>query len=232
MNTNIFADMDRLLYQNEVVERHTFYQLKFFVIGSEPTNQAKMQCCLRELKTRRLSLENIQRETEELKDQRTLLNFELDRIAIADPVDSQGIDLCEIEEVEQFEKEREIEIRGLKRKIKNNERQMYDLQRKFKYVLEECQFFVSAFNDINEKEAIKPWDDLTVQQEYLDAKFGKELRTRIILGQPLDHELVKAIEELHDEANTKKQVMQLIVQQQQLQKKFGLDKPEIILDKQ
>ena|ERR1022692_129025 len=226
---NVFDDMDKIL-QNEVVERHTYYQLKFFVVGSEPTNQSKMQCCLRELKTRRLSLENIQQEVEDLKDKTTILQMELEKVSIESATDERGIDLMEIDDIERFEKEREIEIRGLKRRIRANERQVSELGKKFKYITEECQFFVTAFRQVEEEEELKPWDSLEVQKEYWDAKLGKEFKSRIILGQPLDREIVKAIEQLHDDADTKQQVMQLIQKQNEFNKRHMIAETKVEID--
>lgn len=221
---DILSDIDKVL-QNEIVERHTFYQLKFFVLGSEPTIQAKLQCCLRELKSRRLQLESLGREMDELSDQNIAFQAEADRIAAEQPTDENGIDLLG-DAVEQFEQEREVELRGVRRRLSHNTRQLVELQRKFKYVTEECQFFVTAFRQLEQEEKIKPWDDLEVQKEYWDAKLGQEFRTRLILGQPLDHELVKAIGQLHDDAPTKQAVLQLMQKQEEFNRQHGLPMPE------
>ena len=61
--SELMTAMDDLL-KNEVVQRHSYFQLKYFLIGKEPTNQAKMWQCLRELKTRRQSLKAISLEIE------------------------------------------------------------------------------------------------------------------------------------------------------------------------
>lgn len=218
---DLFADMDKIL-QNEIVERHTFYQLKFFVLGSEPTTQAKLQCCLRELKSRRLQLEALSREVEDLRDQNALLQYEVDRIEGEEPTDESGIDLADKEAIDRFENEREIELRGVRRRIGVNTRQIVELQKKFKYVSEECQFFITAFGQLEAEEKLKPWDDLDVQKEYWNAKLGRELRGRLVLGQPLDNELVRAIEELHDDAEAKQTLLQLMSQQEEFNRKHGV----------
>lgn len=225
---DIFADMDKILL-NDVVERHTFYQLKFFVLGAEPTVQAKLQCCLRELKSRRLQLEAISREVEDLRDQNTMLQLEVERITNEEPTDADGMDLADKASLERFERDREIELRGVKRRINANSRQLFELQRKFKFVSEECQFFVTAFGQLEAEEKLKPWDDLDVQKEYWDTKLGNELRTRIILGQPLDSELVRAINELHDDSKTKQTVLQLMQKQEEFNRANGLPMPDAVL---
>lgn len=230
---DIFTDMDKILL-NDVVERHTFYQLKFFVLGAEPTIQAKLQCCLRELKARRLQLESLSREIEDLRDQNTLLQFEVERIANENPTDSEGMDLADKVSVERFDQDREIEVRGVKRRINANARQIFELQKKFKYTSEECQFFITAFGQLENEEKLKSWDDIEVQKEYWDAKLGAEFRTRLIVGQPLDCELIRAINELHDDSPTKQMVLQLMNKQEEFNRVNGLPMPEatIAIDKQ
>jgi hypothetical protein len=221
---DIFADIDKILL-NEVLERHTFYQLKFFVLGAEPTIQAKLQCCLRELKSRRLQLESISREVEDLRDQNIMLQLDVERITNEEPTGTFGIEVSK-EALQRFEQDREVELRGVKRRSNANSRQIFELQRKFKYVSEECQFFVTAFTQLEGEEKLKPWDDLDVQKEYWDAKLGSEFRTRLIVGQPLDCELVRAINELHDESPTKQAVLQLMNRQEEFNRANGLPMPE------
>ena len=55
MNQELIAQLDEVL-KNEPVNRHSYVQLKYFLIGKEPTIQAKMWQCIKELKTRRDSL--------------------------------------------------------------------------------------------------------------------------------------------------------------------------------
>jgi len=226
--SDVFTEMDKVL-QNEVVERHTFYQLKFFVLGAEPTTQAKLQCCLRELRSRRLNIAAMNREVEELQDQNQLFQMQLERIANETPTDSNGMELKDQDEIERFEKERQIELRSIQRKKTANEWSIFELQRKIRFIIEEVQFFVSAFHQLREQEPLKSWDSVDVQKEYWDAKLGREFKTRLILGQPLDSELVKAIEELHDGASTKQAILQLMERQEEFNRTHGLPMPEAVL---
>lgn len=223
--SDVFAEMEKIL-QNDTIERHTFYQLRFFVLGAEPTIQAKLQCCLRELRSRRMTIASVNREVEELNDQNQILTMQIEKIANEFPTDSGGIELTDQEDIERFEKERSLEMRGLMRKKTANEWQVFELQRKLRFLIEECQFFVSAFHQLRAEEPLKNWDSIEVQKEYWDAKLGHEFRTRLILGQPLDSELVKAIEELHDEAHTKKSIQQLMQQQEKFNRDNGIPMPE------
>ena len=74
MERNLREEIKELL-KNEVAQRHSYFQLKYFLIGKEPTYQSKMWQCLRELKTRYDSLEAIDLEREEVKDKIELLDI-------------------------------------------------------------------------------------------------------------------------------------------------------------
>jgi hypothetical protein len=208
----LLSQVDEIL-KNEVPDRHSFFQLKHFIVDNEPTIQAKMQACLQELKTRRTSLENMTLEIQDLQDQNALLSLEVESVeadGADDPVEARR---------------HEILARQLRRKALRNDRQIVELQRKGKSLAEECQFFVEAFNQLLSQEPLKRWDDVAVQQEYWDAKLGNTLKTRLILGLPLDEELVKAALSLPDASTTRKNVRQLIEAQQELNARAGL--PEV-----
>jgi hypothetical protein len=71
---NLMKDeIDELLKTNNINQRHSYFQLKYFLIGKEPTLQSKMWQCLRELKTRSESLKNIVLENDDLKDKIEIL---------------------------------------------------------------------------------------------------------------------------------------------------------------
>jgi hypothetical protein len=56
------------IIKNKVPSRHTCFQLNFFILGKEPTHQAKLRRCVEELKVKINSVENIDLEIEELKE--------------------------------------------------------------------------------------------------------------------------------------------------------------------
>ena len=66
--SDIMEEMRDLLSQQEISQRHSYFQLKYFLIGKEPTYQSKMWQCLRELRNRVESLDNMSLEIDELKD--------------------------------------------------------------------------------------------------------------------------------------------------------------------
>jgi len=78
-NKMTLMDEMSVLLAQDVAQRHSYFQLKYFLIGKEPTNQSKMWQCLRELKSRKESLKSILLEREDLKDKLELLDINAKR---------------------------------------------------------------------------------------------------------------------------------------------------------
>lgn len=196
------------LLKNACPERHSFFQLKHFLIDTEPTNQSKLQVCLRELRSRCNSLKNLAREKEEIADKNELAAIELERIA------DNAYDMDD-KESEYQNRERVIITRQLKRKMDDNTKKISELEETEKYMNEECQFFIQAFNQLVAIEPLKVWDDLEVQKQYWDSKIGHMLKLRLILGIPLDEELIKSALALHEDSETRKRTENLLASTQQ-----------------
>ena len=81
------------LLKNEVVSRHSYFQLKYFLIGKEPTNQAKMWQCLRELKARQEILNSVDLQLEEEKDPKKKAAIDVKFKALTDPYFKATADL-------------------------------------------------------------------------------------------------------------------------------------------
>ena len=79
--SDIMEEMRDLLSQQEISQRHSYFQLKYFLIGKEPTYQSKMWQCLRELRNRVESLDNMSLEIDELKDKIEILDISKNRIS-------------------------------------------------------------------------------------------------------------------------------------------------------
>ena len=75
----LMVEMKEIL-KNEIAERHSYFQMKYFIINKEPTIQSKMWQCLREIKTRHESLESIMLEIDEGKDNLELIDINIDKI--------------------------------------------------------------------------------------------------------------------------------------------------------
>ena len=181
-------EIDKIL-ENQKQERHSIFQLKYFLIGKEPTNQAKMWRCIDELKARKQSTDAIKLEIEDANDDLELLNMKEAAITETTAVEQQ------------------IARRKLKRKIAATESRLSELAQRLKGIEEESSFLVKAFNSINQIEELKPFDDLESQKNYWSEKLGQELNLRLLLGMALDMELVKTILALHSESTTKQELL-------------------------
>lgn len=205
----IISEIEQLL-KNACPKRMSFFQLKHFIVDIEPTNQAKLQVCLRELRTRCDSLKNIQKEHEEISDKNELASIELQRLAYHCDEDNVSD-----EEAMLQQKERAIINRQLNRKIEDNKKKIEELKETAKNINEEAQFFIQAFNQLVAIEPLKVWDDLDVQKQYWDSKIGNMLKLRLILGLPLDEELIKSALALPTESETRKKTENLLAATQQ-----------------
>lgn len=164
-------------------ERATFFQLKYFVIGKEPTIQAKLQSCLRELNSRKNTIESISIELEEEFDNIELLKISLEK------------------------EESEIQKRKTIRQILAKEKRIESLRKTLKGAEEEANFIIEMFEYINTLEELKDWDDFTVQEEYWNARLTQEFQSRLISGLPVDAEIMKTILALPDKTPIKSKLL-------------------------
>jgi len=174
MEQNVNLIIKNIL-QNEVVERHSYFQLKHFLIGKEPTIQSKLWRCIREIKIRQDSIDAINLEIEDVKDDIELieLSLKINKDAVTD--------------------EQAIKNRKNKRKIQSFEKRLYDLNQKLKNIIEECDFLANSFSELEKIEKLKNFDDTEEQNKYWEAKLTEELNAKLISGTPPDAELIKTI---------------------------------------
>ncbi len=64
---DLVEKLDKVL-DRRVVNRHSMFQLKHFVIGKEPTNQRRLWRCLEEMKVRREGLSGLKTQMDETAD--------------------------------------------------------------------------------------------------------------------------------------------------------------------
>ena len=196
MSTELIKKMDDLL-KNDVVSRHSYFQLKYFLIGKEPTNQAKMWQCLRELKLRKDNLKNLLLQIEEEKDK-----LELHEINI---IKLNKLKDQEIDEI--TAKELVVKQRQLNRAIEGVKNTILDLQEKQRFIEEECEFFLQTYNNIEKIEPIKNFDDIDAQKEYWGTKLLEKMNLKILLENNIDIELVETVLSLPDDIPIKQQVL-------------------------
>lgn len=177
---------------NNVPLRHTFFQLNFFVLGKEPTHQAKMRKCVEELRARKGSVESCRMEIHDIQDRSALMEIEFAKSNFPTT------------------EEADIRRRMLTRRLHQNERDIAKLEETIKNTEEEMVFFVEAFNRLNQIEAFKQWDDISVQAEYWNAKLTEEVNHRLVMQMPIDFEIVRTVLALPHETPVKKKVAALI----------------------
>jgi len=195
------------LSKNEIPQRHTYFQLKYFLIGNEPTNQSRMWQCLRELKTRRDSISSIHLEIEETKDKIELMEIEKERFI----VEKQRINAVGTGAEELHYKELNIKIRQNDRKTEACQQNLIQLEERKKGILEECKFFAEVFANIEKIEKLKNFDDFDVQKEYWQAKLSRKLDLKLLNGNQIDSELIDTIMALPEDMPIKMSISNLLL---------------------
>lgn len=200
-------DLDRVdkVLEAEVAQRHSLFQLKYFVIGKEPTIQSKMWQCLRELKGRREALAAIDRETEEAHDQLEMISIESERHAfkVASYAESpMGGKIAELEAREQA-----LVSRKLIRQKAAAEARIGQLAERRKWTEQEAEFFLETFETLSGSEELKNFDDLESQKRYWGERLASKLNLKMLLHAPLDTELVETVMALPDDVPVKQNVM-------------------------
>jgi hypothetical protein len=214
---NLMKDeIDELLKTNNINQRHSYFQLKYFLIGKEPTLQSKMWQCLRELKTRSESLKNIVLENDDLKDKIEILDISVKRILY----DMKNHKISDEFLAELFLKESEIKVRQAERQKNSLEISIKELAERERGIKEECKFFLEVFKNLEKIEPIKHFDDLESQKEYWHEKLSQKINLKILTQGSIDSEIVETIIALPDDVKIKQQTLQTLnlKQNEQLQK--------------
>lgn len=198
----LLAEIDTVL-KNEPASRHSYFQLKYFLIGKEPTNQGKMWQCLRELKTRRESLSSIELEVEETKDRLELLDIKVEKIKTP-TMNSFGIDSPDDE---LFKREQVIKLRQAERQRLAIEASLQTLAERKKWLEEESKFFLETFKSIQKIEPLKPFDNIEAQKQYWGEKLAQKLNLKMLTSNQLDSDLIETIVALPDDVPLKKQTL-------------------------
>lgn len=170
---NLFKKIDQVIAKTPEA-RHSYFQLKYFVLGKEPTTQSKMWQCLRELKSRKENIDTTNLEIEEIQDQLELLTINK-------------------ENIKPESKEDQIKLRMLNRKQLILTKNLQNLEEKVKFLTQEAKFFLQAFENLEQVEPLKDYDNLEVQKEYWNEKLLQEINLKMLLSQPLDVEITKTI---------------------------------------
>lgn len=202
MTSEVYEEAKNLLIKTEpaISHRHTFFQLKHFIIGKELTTQAKMQKCLKEIEARVESINGMHLSIEEAEDDLELLNLKI--LNLEKKKEKKGIN-------KQY---KDIQIRKLNRKKTLLSNSMQNINKKLKETEEEVSFFTSAFKQLEKIEPLRKYDDLESNQQFWNENFGQELQLRLLLQKPLDLELVKCILALNKESPIRIEMLKILDQ--------------------
>lgn len=204
MSTELIEKVDAILKKAEMPDRHTFFQLEKFVVGKEPTGQGQLWQVVRELQSRKETVDSYRKDLADAEDNLELFDIRIERL-------SREIRHIAAEEAGNFSdleiQEREINIRKLQRDKEALIKSARKVNNKLKCILEEMAFLATGYEKILEHigEA-KPLDDEASQKEYWNERLLEEFNLRVILKRPLDPDFVKTVMALHDEAPVKKHV--------------------------
>lgn len=191
---------NKVLDKGSLSSRHSKYQLKHFIVNAEPTHQGRLWQCLKEIDARKESLLQLQNEK---------FDFE-DRVA----VEQINIEILqrdiEKESDELEDKKKKINLRRAQRSFEALKKTGGKIDDKVKAVIEELDFFIISFNQLDKIEPLKEYDDFAAQSEYWSNKFAIELQVRDLFGMPLDPEIIKSILLLDDNAKIKQNLIKQI----------------------
>lgn len=200
MSSEIYDQACSLVESSRICSRHTFYQLKHFVLGKELTTQAKMQKCLREVDARRGSMKSMILGIDEAEDEARVIEL---KMAL----------LEKKKEKNELHKEyKAIQRRKLARKKAMLLDTIADMKQKLLETEEETSFFLSAFRQLEKIEPLKRHDDPEANAQYWNENFAQELQLRLLLQKPLDLELVKCILAMDAESSTRKEMIGILEQ--------------------
>ena len=208
---NLMDEMSVILEQ-DVAQRHSYFQLKYFLIGKEPTNQAKMWQCLRELKSRKETLKSILLEREDLKDKLELLDINAKR---------KMIEMEKNNPSDLSFREMEITLRQIGRQIQSLRESLLQLDDRQKWIEEESMFFLETFKNLQKIEPLRNFDDLESQKQYWNEKLSQKVNLKMLTQNHIDSELIETSVALPDDVQIKKQTLQtLTFKQNQLLQQF------------
>lgn len=199
MSEKIIELAQKVLNKLNIVERHSLYQLKHFILDQEPTNQSRMWQCVREIKARKEALEQLNDELEDFDDKLYLQALNIEKIKNK-VLDESNID----KEINR------IEVKRAQRACDSFSKTRSKIIDKIRNTTEELEFFVTSFNNLEKIEAIKPFDDFNSQKEYWSSKFSSELHLKNVFGLHIDYELIKSILSLDNSSEIKKNLIQTI----------------------
>jgi len=200
MSSEIYKRACDLVESRPVCSRHTFYQLKHFVLGKELTTQAKMQKCLREIDARKGSMKSMILGIEDAEDELKMLSL---KMALLEKKKEKN---------ELHREYKAIQKRKFSRKKAILQDTIDDMRKKLLETEEETSFFLGAYSQLEKIEPLKRHDDPEANAHYWNENFAQELQLRLLLQKPLDLDLVKCILAMDSESATRKEMIGILEQ--------------------
>lgn len=214
MSSDIYTQACELINKNTVPSRHTFYQLKHFILGKEVTTQAKLQKCLREVEARKISIKSMLLALDESIDEARIIDLKI-------------ASLEKKKDKDELHKEyKAIQKRKLARKKLAIFDSIKEIRQKLKETEEETEFFLMAYRQLEQIEPLKRHDDPESNAQYWNENFAQELQLRLLLQKPLDLDLVKCILALDPESATRKEMIGML---EQIQKRAMIAKAQMAI---
>ena len=208
MSRDIVTEMNKVL-ENDIVNRMSFFQLQHFIVNKEPTLQSKMWQCIREIRTRKDTLENLRREIAESQDQKELLEIEIRRQKMTEEKVKETLPYSDDENRLHLD-ESAIKLRKFNRHMDAVNSSISELKVRMKETTEESEWFLRTLEELQKIEPLKPFDDLESQKQYWDERLRQDMNLRLLLHHPIDVELAKTILSLNDDAPIKKELVNII----------------------
>lgn len=219
MNSNdqILGEMNELL-QHEPTQRHSYFQLKYFLIGKEPTIQSKMWQCLRELKNRKDSLQSMDLEISETNDKLLLLDINIQKLEHnIKELTAQLVTTMNELSMQEWK----INIRQLERQKTAHLESLNQIEERKKWTAEESRFFIETFKSLIKIEDLKHFDDFESQMNYWNEKLTQKINLKMLTSGHIDSELIETVVALPEETPIKKQTLQTLnMKQAQILQQF------------
>jgi hypothetical protein len=219
MNSNdqILSEVNELL-QHEPTQRHSYFQLKYFLIGKEPTIQSKMWQCLRELKNRKDSLQSMDLEIAETNDKLLLLDINIQKLEHSiKELSAQPVTTMNELSIQEWK----INIRQLERQKTAHLESLNQIEERKKWTAEESRFFIETFKSLIKIEDLKHFDDFESQMNYWNEKLTQKINLKMLTSGHIDSELIETVVALPEETPIKKQTLQTLnMEQAQILQQF------------
>lgn len=178
---------------NPPEERHSYFQLQHFVIENEPTIQGRLWKCLRELASRKESMDALHLQIEDIKDDLTLWQLENSQ-------DDQVDDL----------QKNIIRKRKALRHRDSLVNTLNKLESYLKHTRQEAEFILEYFEKLNAIEPVKDFDDIDAQKDYWSAQITQKLNLKSLLQQPLDIQVVQMALNMDEESTVRRCVENML----------------------